>query len=232
MKRKKAGRNKRKTPALPAKPLVLPDENGQRIPPLWSDTGDYPRFRPADGIPCWTNGTKIRGIAVPPDIEKAIAANGEQTYLWVVEMIVSEPWRFFDHFPSESYNRFTPCGDDLGDPEYWKWDQLDFSYAELMVLHAAINTAMAQGFFLAMWRYADDLKQSAEAAPVIEGLREAARKGGAARRAQAAPIHKAIRKRFRELRKTTPKKTVRYMRVGEEFQISERHVARIVDGID
>ncbi len=103
---------------------------------------------------------------------------------------------------------------------------------QLQSLRVALEISYRRGFYLALLRYENDLKIVPEAAAMLEGLRQAARKGGAARRAKAEPTHKAIRKRFRELRKTTPKKTVRYLRVAEEFGISDRHVARIVDGID
>jgi AraC-like DNA-binding protein len=95
-------------------------------------------------------------------------------------------------------------------------------------IYRCMTDGMREMFYLALLRYADDLKD----APLIEGLREAARKGAAARREQAAPTHKAVCKRFRELRKTVPKKTVRYLRVAEEFGMSERHVARIVNAAE
>jgi hypothetical protein len=66
----------------------------------------------------------------------------------------------------------------------------------------------------------------------LEDFERGSRKGGDARRKQAEPNHKAIRKRFRELRKTVTKKTVRYVRVASEFEMSDRQIARIVDGID
>lgn len=71
-----------------------------------------------------------------------------------------------------------------------------------------------------------------EATAIRTALARGRKKGGAVNRRKAAPTHKAIRKRFRELRKTTPKKTVRYLRVAEEYGMSDRQVARIVDGID
>ena len=76
------------------------------------------------------------------------------------------------------------------------------------------------------------LLEAAEAGPVLERLRHNAPKGGAARRKKVAPTHKAIQKRFRELRKSIPKKTVRYLRIAGEYEMSDRHVARIVEGID
>lgn len=96
----------------------------------------------------------------------------------------------------------------------------------------AICDALEAGFRLALLRYAEDLKHVPEAAAMLEQRQKAAEKGGEGRRRKAEKKHKAIRKRFRELRKTVAKKTARYVRVAGEFGMSDRHIARIVDGID
>ena len=92
--------------------------------------------------------------------------------------------------------------------------------------------AVETGFYLAIMRYADDLKSVPEATAMLEHRRQTAQKNGKARTKKVAPTHKAIQRRFRQLRKESPKKTVRYLRVAEEFEMSDRHVARIVEGID
>lgn len=109
---------------------------------------------------------------------------------------------------------------------------LDIQDEHVAFFENVISDALESGFFLALLRYADDLKQVPEAAALLDAKRRGSQKGAAARRQQAAPTHKAIRKRFRELRKTVAKKTARYLRVAEEFGMSDRHVARIVEGID
>lgn len=262
MKRKARKKAARRTPtaksvALTPRTLVHLDKNGQpsRIPPFWStgpSAADTPRFTPPDGTPYWTVGTNIGGVPAPDDLDQAICAHGGETWSWIFELIEFEPWRFFDHFPDGAGDRYVErnlgagatVGSsheyiDLGDPASWKknargeWqDFIDFTYAELMILHAAINTAMAQGFFLALVRYADDLKNVPEAVAMLEKRREIARNNGRARSKKAEPKHKAIRARFRELRKSIPKKTARYLKVGNEFGMSDRQVFRIVDGID
>jgi hypothetical protein len=95
-----------------------------------------------------------------------------------------------------------------------------------------LEASYSRGFYLALVRYRDDLRNVPEAAAMLESLRRNSAKGAAARRKQAAPTHRAIQKRFRELRKTVPKKTARYLRIAGEFGMSDRHVARIVDGIN
>lgn len=257
--RKKVARRTQKpdSRAVSPKKLMHLDKNGEpsRIPPFWSygsADATTPRFTPPDGTPYWTVGTNIGGIPAPEDLAEAVRAHGGETWSWIFELIEFEPWRFFDHFPLEAGDRYAMRGltatatdrashecADLGDPASWKKDDrgfwqdfIDFTYAELMILHAAVNTAMAQGFFLALVRYADDLKNVPEAVAMLEKRREIARSNGKARSKKAEPKHKAIRARFRELRKTIPKKTARYLKVGNEFGMSDRQVFRIVDGID
>jgi hypothetical protein len=118
-------------------------------------------------------------------------------------------------------------GEELSEEHMALWNA-----AQYAPFQHALAISYHRGFRLALLRYADELKKSAEAAPILERLQRAAKKGGDARRAQAQPAHRAIRKRFKELRKTNPKKTARYLRVAEEFGISDRQVARIVDGLD
>lgn len=221
MKRKPAKRKtaKKSTPV----PLVRRDENGnvKRLPEAWL--------------------REIEGCEVPADLQDAIEAYSGETYLTLAEIWDFKPWRFFENYAEDDGSRYTGLDGeiDLADPASWKQPgrgggsvELRWGYHELEILHCAIRMAMAQGFFLAIMRYAADLKHAPEAVAVLESLRRNSAKGAAARRKQAAPTHRAIQKRFRELRKTTPKKTVRYLRVAEEFEMSDRQVARIVDGID
>jgi hypothetical protein len=128
--------------------------------------------------------------------------------------------------------RIAENGDDLSDPSGWKSRSMQLSEYQRFAVGVAVRDAMLEGYFLAVLRYADDLKTSSEAAPVLEALKQGRNKGGEARRKKAEPIHKEVKRRFKELRKTVPKKTARYLRVAEEFGISDRHVARIVDGLD
>jgi hypothetical protein len=166
----------------------------------------------------WEGGAKLRteisGVPLPPDLEQGIRYYSLKNTSILVSRL----------------NSGLVCGNEVEDDEIYTPLRMEQGHVD-EILDSVIDS-MRDAFYLAILHYADDLKQSAKAAPLLEGLRQAARKGAAARRKQAAPIHKEIRKRFRELRKTTPKKTVRYLRVAEEFGISDRQVARIVDGID
>jgi hypothetical protein len=176
---------------VPKKPPAIaegPVEQGKskRLVPFWSyDAAPAtPRYTPREGTPYWTEGIKIGGVEVPEGLHKEITDHGGEIYEDIVHTVDFEPWRFFDHFPTGSGDRYTsrcvgrdPADPaswemaDLGDPSSWRrndrsgWrDHIDFSYAELMVLHAAINTAMANGFLIALLRYADQLKAVPELA--------------------------------------------------------------------
>ncbi len=149
--------------------------------------------------------TAVRGIPLPPDFEEAVEHYAADVFHGVYGDIVSE---------------------------FYGTQTLEAAHPRLVALiRGGLEAAFRDGFYLALVHHSDDV---AEAVPLLETLRQAARKGAAARRAQAAPNRKAVCKRFRELRKTTPKKTVRYLRVAEEFGMSDRQVARIVNeaGID
>ena len=255
---KKAARRKTTNRAakLPQRPLILPRGQGQRLPLFWSDGEDFkgaPRYTPRDGTPYWTGGTGILGVDVPADLGKAISAHGEETFLDIDEVVNFEPWRFFDYLPADDGSRYTtkklepgepppPLDEwkyaDLGDPKSWTknpnggWnDFLDFSYAELMVVHAAINTAMAHGFFLALVRYAEDLKSVPEAAAICAALERGRRKGADTVHKKAAPKKMAIRKRFRELRKSGFTKTDARRLLEQETKISFRQIERDTAGL-
>ena len=211
MKRKSAKRKTAKKP--PAKPLGE-HFSGDRPPHIPSRS--LIRFLP-NGTYTATPRTEIEGVPLPPDLEQAVRYYTRYEFEILEEDLTRPPWTH---------------GGEESERDYPGWQEAGISPDGWHAVRRKLEECFRTGFYLALLRYADDLKTSAEAEPLIEGLRQAARKGGAARRAQAAPIHKAIRKRFRELRKATPKKTVRYLRVAEEFEMSDRQVARIVDGID
>ena len=173
-----------------------------------TDDGLRPRFR-----------TEIAGIPLPYDLEPAIRWYAREEFWTLENTLIRPPWTH------------APDGED-SEENYPGWKEADMPLEGWQTIHVTLRDCIRKGFFLALMRYADDLKHVPEAAALLEQKRKAAKKGGESRRKKAEPNHKAIRKRFRELRKTIPKKTVRYLRVAEEYGMSDRHVARIVDGID
>ncbi len=247
--------------ALAPKSTVGLDEHGKpkRIPPFWSFgpvAKDLPRFTPIEGTPYWTVNAKIGGVAPPPDLDEAIRAHGGDTFLWIFDTVEDEPWRFFNHYPINSEDRYTSRflgGNrrddsawetiDLGDPATWKRDErglwqanADFGYSEWMIVHAAINTAMAQGFFLALTRYADDLKSSVEASAILEGLKKGRKKGTETTKRKAEPRRMAVRRRFRALRKSGFNKGDARGEIQQEYrlkgeEISVRQLERYTEGL-
>lgn len=102
----------------------------------------------------------------------------------------------------------------------------------ISALFDSLKVAYRAGFAMAVRVYAADLKNAPRVASICDALARGRRIGAETNKRKAEPTRTAIRKRFQELRKTITKKTVRYLRVAEEFEMSERHVQRIVDGID
>lgn len=215
MKRKKAGRKTRKKPPAISAGLLSDLFSGNKPPDIpsreitWWIVGDDGSFVDAESRP----RTEISGAPLPPDLDKAVKYFAGRNFRSLEEGLTRPPWTYFG---------------EENESDYPDWKEADIPPDGWRGIRRCLEDCFREGFFLAVMRYAEDLKRSAEAAPLIEGLKKAARKGAAARRSQAAPTRKAVCKRFREMRKTTPKKTVRYLRVAEEFGMSERHVQRIV----
>jgi hypothetical protein len=167
--------------------------------------------------------TEVSGVPLPNDLEQAVRYYAGRDFRSLEETLTRPPWTY------------APPDED-SEANYPGWKEAEITPDGWHEIRRALENCFRQGFFLALLRFADDLKKSAEAAPMLEAVRAAARKGAAARRAQAAPNRKAVCKRFRQMRKTDPnaKRTVLYLRIAGEFGMSDRHVQRIVNeaGID
>lgn len=153
-----------------------------------------------------TDGTTTVGpLAIPLNLAESIARHGEA----MLHLIQST-----GNFIESKGGVLTP----------------DNSYA--LLFKSYFMEAALRGYYQALLHNVGKLQLSAEAIRERERRRVASRKGGAARSKQAEPNHKAIRARFRALKKSVPKKTARYARLAAEFTMSERNVQRIVDGLD
>ena len=250
MKRKPAKRTTaKKKPALRAKPLME----------LWKRSPDGAfGLLPGIGGPQGQPAT-IGGVPTPPDLDPVIGFHAGECLLAHRYYMEDEPWfywwlrlgydgreydngtvddglprYFFDSSDGrpEPPQRIDNEGNDLSDPDGWNGENHDLTERQWFAVGVAMRDAMREGFQLAVLRYADELKSHPEAAAMLAAARANSKKGAVARRKQAAPNHRKIQKLFRELRKTSPKKTVRYLRVAEKFKMSDRQIARIVDGID
>lgn len=104
-----------------------------------------------------------------------------------------------------------------------------------LVRWAAIN-AVETGFYLALLRYADDLKSSVEASAILEGLKNGRRKGTETTKRKAEPRRMAVRRRFRELRKSGFNKGTAREEIQQEYrskgeEISVRQLERYTEGL-
>jgi hypothetical protein len=104
-----------------------------------------------------------------------------------------------------------------------------------VVRWAAIH-AVETGFYLALLRYADDLKSSVEASAILEGLKKGRKKGTATTKRKAEPRRMAVRQRFRALRKSGFNKGDAYEEIQGEYRskgekISIRTIERHTKGL-
>jgi hypothetical protein len=150
--------------------------------------------------------SEVCGVPLPPDLGKVCGRHASEEA---------------QHMEISLSEHFIIAGRDM---------TLDIQDEHVAYFEKVILDAVESGFFLALLRYADELKKVPEAAAILEAKRRGSLKGAAARRKQAAPNHKAIRRRFKELAKTIPKATARYLRIGKEFGMHEDSVARIIRG--
>ncbi len=206
----------------PRKKVSRPKRSKERrtklLAPEW-DSLD-PEYRAFFGSmeednPEWTLGTWT------PDLRGVARAMASEKTEWL-RRFLQFPYNVLIEIPGgDQYIADKPRGLTAQLPE-WAW----------LIVSDEIQSALQAGFYFAIKRYADELRQVPELSALIEKRLNAAHKGGAKQHKKAAPEHKRIREEFRRLRKTSPKKTVRYRRLAVEFKKSERQIARIVDGID
>ena len=164
-----------------------------------------------------TTYSPIDGVPLPPDLENALRFFAREETKPLAEQLTSPPVVNFGDSLHEDYEQaFSP---------------IDLKDEHVAEIQASIKRALRIGFNLALLRYADELKHVPEVAALIakeQARAETARRNGKVRAKKAAPRHKAICKRFRELRKTVPKATARYLRIAREFNMDEGSVGRIV----
>ncbi len=94
-----------------------------------------------------------------------------------------------------------------------------------------LTRSYARGFYLALLRYADDLDAVPEAAAIRAALERGRKKGADVVRQKAAPKKTAIRKRFRELRKSGFTKTDARKVLEQETGFSFRQIERDTKGL-
>jgi len=217
-KRKPAKPPVRRKSGLADKPLLQFDADGEPI--------DLPPFHRAE----------ISGVDVPKDFYDALLVYSEESFKWVEYYFRFEPWFFFTHFAETDPARFAADGSDLADPKTWTGENGEpidagFTKPQLWILQAAIHTALGQGFYLALARYADELKNAPEAKAIRDALARGRKKGSQSLSKKAEPKRQAVRKRFRELRKSGFSKTDARKVLEQETGISFRQLQRDTRGL-
>ena len=208
---------KRKPVRKPA-PKRAQERRTKPLAPEWDTLNpEYRAFFGSfeDDNPEWTLGTWT------PDLQSvARAIASEKTEL--LRQFLRFPYNVLSELPGgDQYIADKPRSLTAQLPD-WAW----------LIVRAELQSALQAGFYFAVKRYADELRQVPEFAEFITTRIDAAHKGGDVVHRNAAPRHKDIRKRFRELRKTIPKKTVRHRRLADEFGLSDRQISRVVQGLD
>ena len=150
----------------------------------------------------------------------------------------SFPRYFFYSDKSDLFNGWPPPparideqGNDLSEPEGWNGNTLALTERQLFAVGVAMRDAMREGFYLALRRYAEDLKSVPEAAAICAALERGRKKGASTVHKKAAPKKIALRKRFRELRKSGFTKTDARRVLEQETGISFRQIERDTAGL-
>lgn len=98
-------------------------------------------------------------------------------------------------------------------------------------LVSVLEGSYSRGFYLALLRYADDLKAVPEAAAILKRLNKGPKKGGEATRKKASAKRMDVRRRFRELRKAGFKPTHARRVIHEDTGFSTRQIERDTKGL-
>lgn len=153
--------------------------------------------------------TDINGVPIPKDLTLFCEREAEGSAMYIEHIF---------GFEAQSWS----LEEDLS---------LHLASEHIRVLQSELAWAMETGFLLALQRYADDLKSVPEAAAIRAALERGRKKGAATVRRNAAPKKMAIRKRFRELRKSGFTKTDARRLIEQETGISFRQIERDTAGL-
>lgn len=227
----------KRKPAKPRKqPSITPVRPGEAPPD--SDTVRYLEvaghwiplsvekpvtFRDLDGSTYRTTMprhlTAVDGIDLPKDLGKAIDKEGRRYVAELARYVAG--WMRIYRSGSPYYQRSQPGTNRMEDP------MRDLQIPAMRAIHDAVQA----GFYLALLRYADDLKSSAEAGPILERMKEGRKKGGAAARKKAEPSKMESRRMFRELRRSGFSPDHARQEISMKRRISKRTVERHTKGL-
>jgi hypothetical protein len=198
---KKAARATRtKPPALPVKPLrrlgarVLEHVRSLEHHMDWKGHGDFARRR----------RTNVDGVRLPTDLCAAAWVYAYAEFRDNYGDLTGEEWTpLEDEFGRQFESLTGTCREwctDYG-PVPTSWKEVAVSEEGWLCILRGMELCFRRGFYLALLRYADDLKHVPEVAAIHKRLAHGRKRGAAATKKKAEPTRKAIQEQFRQLRR-------------------------------
>ena len=204
-KRKPASKAKKKSPTLKAKTLrSLGGAVLKSLPPnQWEQNGNWSQHKGLVRL------TSVGGYPLPPDLEDAIIYYVDNKLPRLNHDIDQEP---------------------LHD-DYDVWESSSISETGWCFIRQSLQDCFRQGFFLALLQYGDELKSNPEAAAMLAAMGKGREKAAELKRKKAEPERDAIRRQFRELRKSGFTKTRARDELVETGTKSFRQIERDTKGL-
>jgi hypothetical protein len=153
--------------------------------------------------------TDVKGVPLPKDLERICDREARDLAEYMGHVLTVEAAGWSQH-------------EDLS---------LPITTDHVQYFRSEIAAAMETGFLIAVQRYADDLKHVPEVKTIRAALERGRKKGADTVRKKAAPKKTAIRKRFRELRKSGFTKTDARKVLEQETGFSFRQIERDTKGL-
>ena len=223
MKRKKAKRGSgAKKPPIPVRSLRALGKRTLETVPDWHRVGFFRQL--LGGAPA-TDREEIAGVPLPTDLEPAVRYYAGRAFESLDKRIGETPW--YGLSEEEYLERKA---------DFSHWREAYLNPEDWHEIRQGLERCFRQGFYLALLRYADDLKQSAEATAFLEGLKKGRKKGTATTKRKAEPRRMAVRRRFRALRKSGFNKGDAREEIQQEYrlrgeEISVRQLERYTEGL-
>ena len=207
---------KKKTPPPKAKTLrSLGGAVLKGLPPdQWEPRGMHFLFEgsPDEQKPL-VRRTSVGGYPLPPDLEDAILYYVDNELPRLNHDIDDEWWQ-----NDQGGNKLKTEAD------YPDWESSTISKTGWYFIRRSLQDCFRKGFFLALLRYADELKSHSEEVAMLAANRANSKKGTAAIKRKSEPKKTEARRLDRELRKTIKKKDGREKRIAEIMKVGTRQV--------
>ena len=219
MKRKKAKRKTAKKPPIPVRSLRSLGKETLETVPDWNK----PFFFQSYGGTPPRDREEIAGVPLPPDLEPAVRYYAGRAFESLDKVIGEAPW-------------YGASEEEAREADYSYWREAYLNPEDWHNIRHRLECCFRQGFYLALVRYADDLKSTPEATAILEGMEKGRKKGTATTKRKAEPRRMAVRRRFRALRKSGFNKGEVCEEIQQEYRskgekISIRTIERHTEGL-